>query len=93
MFCFLQETDSTKNSINSDISVIEPSCEVTFDHLMRLDQKVLLEQQLRQHVQLLTQHFLLTYKHPELDKMACKYKENLVWNYSILYFTKIIVSF
>lgn len=42
------------------------------------EQKLLLEQQIRQHVQMLTQNFLLTYNHPEFHEMAIKYKEFLV---------------
>lgn len=41
-------------------------------------QRLLLSQQMRQHVQLLTQHFLLTYKHPTLGHLAPKCKSNLI---------------
>lgn len=41
-------------------------------------QECLLSQQMRQHVQLLTQHFLQTYKHPNLCDLASNFKQNLV---------------
>lgn len=41
-------------------------------------QRLLLCQQMRQHVQLLIQHFLLTYKHPTLGHLAAQCKSNLV---------------
>ncbi|CAG9863585.1 unnamed protein product [Phyllotreta striolata] len=42
------------------------------------NQITLLEQQLRQHVQMLTQNFLLTYKHPELHENSFQMKEYLL---------------
>lgn len=41
-------------------------------------QRLLLYQQMRQHVQLLIQHYLLTYKHPTLGHLAPQCKSNLV---------------
>lgn len=41
-------------------------------------QMSLLEQQLRQHVQILTQNYLLTYQHPELHSHSRQLKEYLV---------------
>jgi hypothetical protein len=36
------------------------------------EQRLLLDQQLRKHVQLTTQHFLQTYAHPELSHCAAQ---------------------
>lgn len=49
---------------------------------MDINQTLLLKQQLRQHVQLLTQHYLQTYGHPVLHYLASELKLRLV---SILY--------
>lgn len=45
---------------------------------MTYEQKQLLDQQLRQHVQLTTQHFLQTYQHSEYEHMAQTFKDFLV---------------
>uniref|UniRef100_A0A1B6CB21 GON-4-like protein n=1 Tax=Clastoptera arizonana TaxID=38151 RepID=A0A1B6CB21_9HEMI len=42
------------------------------------EQQLLLSQQMRQHIQLLTQHFLQTYNHPILHRFSSKCKESLV---------------
>lgn len=46
--------------------------------VIETDQYLLLEQQLRQHVQMLTQNFILTYQHPEWNEIAFQFKEFLV---------------
>lgn len=45
---------------------------------LSLEQRLLLEQQMRKHVQLTTQHFLQTYAHPQLWQMAGEFKSILV---------------
>lgn len=45
---------------------------------MTTTQRLILAQQLRQHVQLSTQHFLQLYGHPELWALADICKQNLV---------------
>lgn len=53
--------------------------EEKIDEIMINDtQKLLLEQQMRQHVQILTQNFILGYQHPEYFEVASKCKEYLV---------------
>lgn len=47
-------------------------------------QRLLFEQQLRQHVQLTTMHFLQCYKHPTLYKLASEMKNLLVNACSVL---------
>lgn len=42
------------------------------------DQLLILEQQLRMHVQLATQNFMQTYGHPEHYAHACKFRRFLV---------------
>lgn len=48
--------------------------DVNFSH----DQLCILEQQMRQHIQMLTQNFILTYEHPEFHEYSGKIKEYLV---------------
>lgn len=50
------------------------------DILMKRSQIPLLQQQMRQHVQMLTQNFFLTYQHPELHHYSMQSKEYLVDN-------------
>lgn len=45
---------------------------------MSINQITLLHVQMTQHVQLLAQQFVMTYKHPTLDKFSNKCKENLL---------------
>lgn len=42
------------------------------------DQRLLLEQQMRQHIQIITQNYLQFYKHPAFDDLASEQKEFLV---------------
>uniref|UniRef100_A0A1Y1MDI7 Myb-like domain-containing protein n=1 Tax=Photinus pyralis TaxID=7054 RepID=A0A1Y1MDI7_PHOPY len=65
------------------IPTIEPASELIYCEAMRMDQKLLLEQQLRQHVQLLAQHFLLSYQHPEYHDLSTEFKACL-YNYNCL---------
>lgn len=62
---------------------------------MEPEQALLIEQQLRQHVQLLTQNFLLTFQHPEFHEMSLTFKEYLVsfdWKLNINQFYKSIIN-
>ena len=51
--------------------------------LFSLPQRLLLDQQMRQHVQQLTQNYLLTYDHPNYNKYAPEIMSLLVSSYSI----------
>lgn len=42
------------------------------------EQLCIMEQQMRQHVQILTQNFFLSYEHPEFHENSYKLKEYLV---------------
>lgn len=55
---------------------------------MEKDQYLLLEQQLRQHIQMLTQNFVLTYAHPEWNHLSSKFTEYLV-NASLLLYSSL----
>lgn len=46
--------------------------------VMSNEQFLLFEQQMRQHVQMLTQNYILTYEHPVLSDMATNFKNMLV---------------
>lgn len=48
------------------------------EEYVTIEQALLIEQQMRQHIQMLTQNFLLTYQHPELHNMALTCREYLV---------------
>lgn len=45
---------------------------------IELSQLQIIEQQMRQHVQMLAQNFFLTYEHPEYHSYSKKIKEYLV---------------
>lgn len=57
-----------------------------FDVNFSRDQMCILEQQMRQHVQMLTQNFILTYEHPEFHEYSEKIKEYLV-SICLIFFT------
>lgn len=61
--------------------VNEEEPEETRETIVTSSQKLLLEQQLRQHVQLTTQHFLQTCQHPMHAKKAGECKVILVSNF------------
>lgn len=63
--------------------------------LVNFEQRHLIAIQFQQHVQLLAQHFAMTYMHPDLHILSEKCKENLnhiryVRKYIILQETKLI---
>ncbi|KAJ9573919.1 hypothetical protein L9F63_008718, partial [Diploptera punctata] len=78
----LSETVGIKEhcSIGDTLSSSLPSGVLLKEFLFKLpsEQRLLLEQQMRKHVQLTTQHFLQTFGHPELWYMAGEFKNILV---------------
>lgn len=50
--------------------------------LVNFEQRLLLATQFQQHVQLMAQHFVMTYMHPEYHSLAVTCKQNL---YSLRY--------
>lgn len=74
-------TSIQDGGVSGDVFNTETST-MNYDAL-KLDQKLLLEQQIRQQVQLLTQHCLLSYQHPEYHNMSHQFKEILL-NYKYL---------
>ncbi|KAF5275263.1 hypothetical protein FQA39_LY06923 [Lamprigera yunnana] len=70
-------------SKNCNISNLEPSSDMNFNCMLKVDQKLLLEQQIRQQVQLLTQNFILTYQNPEYNELAVEFK-SILYNYKCL---------
>ena len=82
MFCEFQNLQQTVKCEDS-LEIVPPGppvveAQVTESSPMALEQRLLLEQQMRKHVQLTTQHFLQTYAHPELWRMAGEFKNILV---------------
>ncbi|XP_018333346.1 uncharacterized protein LOC108742578 [Agrilus planipennis] len=69
------QINDTSHEIN--ISNCETQILMTAQY-MDYGQLLLLQQQMRQHVQMLTQNFLLTYQHPEFCEMAVDFKEKLL---------------
>ncbi|XP_067012946.1 GON-4-like protein isoform X2 [Anabrus simplex] len=69
-----------EQQIHLALPVISPvKLEPTVDESIRisLEQRLLLDQHMRKHVQLLTQHFLQTYCHPQLGYYAAACKRDL----------------
>lgn len=58
----------------AELSVL---AEPELSEVMSLEQRLLLATQLRQHVQLMAQHFVMTHMHPEHHSLAKLYKQNL----------------
>ncbi|KAL1513123.1 hypothetical protein ABEB36_002583 [Hypothenemus hampei] len=88
--CIVNEDGQTQNI---DFSVEEPliqtltsteneklnsSKQALFEFTIQQEQLSILEQQMRQHVQMLTQNFLLTYKHPEFHDYSTQFREYLL---------------
>jgi hypothetical protein len=63
--------ETSEHSVNEEVLFILSS-----------EQRLLLDQQMRKHVQLTTQHFLQTYAHPQLSHCASECKGILV-SYSV----------
>ncbi|CAH1164288.1 unnamed protein product [Phaedon cochleariae] len=79
---FENEIDKTHDEENEEfhasqtVEVVEGESNVYI--LIDSKQIPLLQQQMAQHVQMLTQNFILTYKHPELHQLSVKLKEYLL---------------
>ncbi|KAK9701168.1 hypothetical protein QE152_g30795 [Popillia japonica] len=72
------EQSNTTSSANLEIETVANE-EVQIDEILINDaQANLLQQQMRQHVQMLTQNFILGYEHPEYSEVASKCKEYLL---------------
>lgn len=75
--------DNTTPPIESDamnssaVHHLPPPAESEPPELFNFEQRLLLEIQLQQHVQLLAQHFVMTHMHPEYHSMAKIYKQYL----------------
>lgn len=71
-------SSSENNAVNGSIVELLPVlAEDNLPKLVNSDQRVLLEIQLSQHIQLMVQHFVMTHMHPELQKQAKTCKDNL----------------
>lgn len=74
-------TMQINNQNHSQITSINNDSQNNFSEpelLLTYEQRQLLDQQLRQHVQLTTSHFLQTFKHPDFDYMAPIFKDFLI---------------
>lgn len=69
---FKVDLEMTENAAQEEEVEVERTCPVTST------QRLLIQQQMRQHVQLTTQHFLQTCQHPLYSKYAKQCKVNLV---------------
>lgn len=75
----LASVDNMEELVTGDIHLTSTG-NVMIDNevLLSPPQRLVLDQQLRQHVQILAQHFLQTYMHPVLNGYAAKCKKLLV---------------
>lgn len=70
----------------------ENNCDEVY--IMVDEHKRILKQQMAQHVQLLAQNYIQTYKHMDYSDMACTFKEYLVCNFLFSqHFYKLNVSY
>lgn len=69
--CFLYFQNS------SAVHVLPVLAESELPKLVNPEQRLLLATQLQQHVQLMAQHFVMTYMHPEYHSLAKVCKQNL----------------
>ncbi|XP_020294217.1 uncharacterized protein LOC109859914, partial [Pseudomyrmex gracilis] len=65
------------NNMNCPMAELSVLAEPELSEVMSLEQRLLLATQLRQHVQLMAQHFVMTHMHPEHHSLAKLYKQNL----------------
>lgn len=75
------ESDSErpeKESTPPPVTISKPKIPVSECPIITTSQRLLLDQQIRQHVQLTLTHFLQCHKHPTLFKFADEMKTNLV---------------
>lgn len=78
-----EQPEEPEKSDNTTVEYSYPQLNTTLSNvviigysmfIMNEDQKALFEQQLRQHIQLLTQGFMMTFQHPELDLISNKFE-------------------
>ncbi|XP_023712156.1 GON-4-like protein isoform X2 [Cryptotermes secundus] len=69
---------SDNSAQEENVTVVMPSEQRLGRVMMSSEQRLLLDQQMRKHVQLTTQHFLQTYAHPQLSSCASECKGILV---------------
>lgn len=69
----IQEESVSESDTENDANISIKKCQIP-----------ILAQQMRQHVQMLTQNFLLSYENPEFSDMAADYKGMLVSLYIVL---------
>ncbi|XP_012272337.1 GON-4-like protein isoform X2 [Orussus abietinus] len=62
---------------NSMVDLLPALAERELPKLVNVEQRFLLATQFRQHVQLMTQHFAMTYMHPEFHSQSTTCKQNL----------------
>ncbi|XP_043471521.1 GON-4-like protein isoform X2 [Leptopilina heterotoma] len=65
------------NHLNSPIELISVLSNADLPKIVSIEQRQLLNIQLRQHIQLMSQQFLMCYKHPEYHKFAKGCKSNI----------------
>lgn len=68
----IQEIEFVSSNDYVDVETVKTAT------LFSVEQMLLLQQQMRQHVQIATQHYLQTYKHPMLSEMAQNFKDFLL---------------
>ncbi|CAH1126559.1 unnamed protein product [Ceutorhynchus assimilis] len=73
---FVVNLDETSQEPST--SVLQESNKPMFDVNISYHQLCAIEQQMRQHVQMLTQNYFLTYEHPEFHNYSVKLKEYLL---------------
>ncbi|XP_033340085.2 gon-4 like protein muscle wasted isoform X1 [Megalopta genalis] len=65
------------NPMTCSVTDLLPTYEHDVPELMNANQRQLLAVQLCQHTQLMVQHFVMTYRHPELDFQSKSCKQNI----------------
>ncbi|XP_050450458.1 uncharacterized protein LOC126850996 isoform X2 [Cataglyphis hispanica] len=66
------------NTMNSSmVDLLPVLAEPELPKLVNFEQRLLLATQFRQHIQLMAQHFVMTYMHPEYHSLATTCKQNL----------------
>ncbi|XP_078042869.1 gon-4 like protein muscle wasted isoform X2 [Augochlora pura] len=66
------------NSMTCSVTDMLPTYEHDIPELMNANQRQLLAVQLCQHTQMMVQHFVMTYKHPELHFQSKSCKQNIM---------------
>ncbi|EZA48975.1 GON-4-like protein [Ooceraea biroi] len=65
------------NTMNCSMADLLPVAEPELPKVINPEQRLLLKIQLQQHVQLMAQHFVMTYMHPEHHELSKMCKQNL----------------